>query len=74
MLGQRDAKTATVSVDDFASRLKHRVQVTTNGHKACVDAIEGAFGCDVDCAMLVRLYGIDPREEETRYSPAKCIA
>jgi len=72
-LGGRDAFSAHEFISDLASRLKHRIQLTSDGHKAYLDAVEGAFGCDVDYAMLVKLYGADPNEDERRYSPAKCI-
>ncbi len=55
----------------LAERLAHRVQLKTDGHRAYLDAVEGAFD-GVDYAMLVRLYGTNP-EAETRYSPAECI-
>jgi IS1 family transposase len=70
-VGRRDAHAAGQFINDLASRLKHRVQITTDGHKAYLEAIEGAFGCDVDYAMLIKLYGKE--QEEVRYSPAKCI-
>jgi hypothetical protein len=56
----------------LASRLKNRVQLTTEGHRVYLTAVENAFGADVDYAMLVKLYGNDG-EAETRYSPAECI-
>jgi len=55
---------------DLASRLKGRVQLTTDGHKAYLEAVEGAFGCEIDYAMLVKLYGQEP-EGQKRYSPAR---
>lgn len=72
MHGNRDARTAKAFVDDLASRLGSRVQVTSDGLKCYVDAVEGAFGSGVDYAMLVKMY--EPTQEETRYSPAKCVA
>lgn len=72
MVGSRGANDAKAFIGDLAGRLAHRVQLTTDGHKAYLDAVEGAFGCDVDYAMLVKLYGADP-EAEKRYSPAQCI-
>jgi hypothetical protein len=57
---------------DVASRLTTRVQITTDGHKAYVEAVEGAFGMDVDYAMLIKLYG-NPAQPDTRYSPGVCI-
>jgi IS1 family transposase len=72
MIGGRDAGTAKHFIDDLASRLAHRVQLTTDGHKAYLTPVENAFGSEVDYAMLVKLYGSDPADE-TRYSPAQCI-
>jgi IS1 family transposase len=73
-VGRRDAFTGHGFIRDLASRLAHRVQFTTDGHKVYLEAVEGAFGADVDYAMLVKLYGGDAqRESETRYSPAECI-
>lgn len=71
-LGSRDAHTAKEFINDLASRLATRVQLTTDGHKAYLTAGEGAFGADVDHAMLVKLYG-KGQEDESRYSPAECI-
>jgi hypothetical protein len=47
-------------MDDLASRLANRVQLTSDGHKAYLEAVEGAFGADVDYAQLVKLYGESP--------------
>jgi len=70
MVGNRDAQSAKMFIDDLASRLANRVQLTTNGNKVYLEAVEGAFGCDVDYAMLIKLY--ESTQEETRYSPARC--
>lgn len=59
-------------MDDVASRLANRVQMTTNGHKACLEVVEGAFGADVDYAQLVKIYGAAPDGGKGRYSPAEC--
>lgn len=59
-------------MDDLASRLANRVQLTSDGHKAYLEAVEGAFGGDIDYAMLVKLYG-ESQDAEKRYSPAICI-
>jgi IS1 family transposase len=72
MLGGRDAGTAYAFIQDLASRLANRIQLTTDGHRAYVSAIEDTFGSEVDYAMLVKLYG-NEREGEARYSPAVCI-
>ncbi|HLY05837.1 MAG TPA: IS1 family transposase [Rhizomicrobium sp.] len=70
-IGDRSSETAIAFTDDLASRLRNRVQITTDGHKAYLEAIEGSFGADVDYAMLVKVYGPAP-EGERRYSPAVC--
>ena len=72
LVGGRDAGYATVFMEDVASRLAGRVQLTTDGHKAYLTAVEDAFGMGVDYAQLVKLYGEAP-ESEKRYSPAQCI-
>jgi IS1 family transposase len=71
-LGDRNAGTAFDFVHDLANRLSKRIQLTTDGHRVYLTAIESAFGSHVDYAMLVKMYGTDPRESEIRYSPAKC--
>ena len=71
-IGDRSSQTAIVFTDDLASRLASRVQITTDGHKAYIEAVEGSFGADVDYAMLVKIYGADQAGEK-RYSPAECI-
>jgi IS1 family transposase len=71
-VGDRSTHTARDFVDDLASRLTHRVQITTDGHRPYLEAIEGAFGADIDYAMLVKVYGADPAGEK-RYSPAECL-
>ncbi len=72
LIGDRDAETATIFMKDLASRFAHRVQLTTDGHRAYLDAVEQAFGCEIDYAMLVKLYGKDS-DSEKRYSPPKCV-
>ena len=72
LVGGRSADYAKKFMSDLASRLSHRVQVTTDGHNAYLSAIEGAFGCDVDYAMLINLYNAPPGEGQTRYSPGEC--
>jgi IS1 family transposase len=71
-LGSRDSHTAKDFVDNLASRLKNRVQITSDGHRPYIEAIERAFGDDVDYSILQKIYGA-PLENETRYSPAQCI-
>jgi hypothetical protein len=60
-------------VDDLRSRLANRVQITSDGHKAYLEAVEGAFGADVDYAMLNKIYGASSDGAKGRYSPADCI-
>lgn len=73
MVGSRDGEAAAAFVADLAPRLANRVQLTTDGHKAYLQAVEDAFGADVDYAMLVKLYGAPQgRQDERRYSPAEC--
>ena len=71
-VGGRDGECARWFIDDLAARLATRVQLTSDGHKAYLEAIEGAFGADVDYAMLVKLYGNAPESAKGRYSPAEC--
>lgn len=74
LVGDRTSATGIEFMDDLRSRLANRVQLTTDGLQAYLEAVEGAFGGDVDYAMLVKLYGKAPGEEsERRYSPAVCI-
>jgi len=72
MVGGRDLQTAKIFISDLANRLANRVQLTTDGLRAYLQAIEDSFGNDIDYAMLVKLYGNDS-EPDTRYSPAECI-
>jgi IS1 family transposase len=73
LVGGRDAGWAMDFMEDCASRTSSRVQVTTDGHKPYLQAVEGAFGMDVDYAMLHKVYGAPSDEEARRYSPAACI-
>lgn len=72
-LGGRDGGAAYEFMKDLEERLTSRVQLTTDGHAAYLDAVDSNFGVGVDYAMLIKLYGQDPAEDERRYSPAKCI-
>jgi IS1 family transposase len=72
MVGSRGAETARRFMQDLASRLVNRVQLTTDGHRVYLQAVEDAFGSEIDYAMLIKLYGNDS-EADTRYSPAECI-
>jgi len=71
-LGTRDAGTAYAFVQDLAARLANRVQLTTDGYRVYLNAVEDAFGSQVEYAMLVKMYGAD-RGGEAQYSPAECI-
>jgi IS1 family transposase len=71
-VGGRDGECAMWFMDDVAKRLANRVQMTTDGHKAYLEAVEGAFGADVDYAQLVKIYGASPDSAKGRYSPADC--
>jgi IS1 family transposase len=72
MVGGRDARWAQAFMDDCASRIRNRAQITTDGDRTFLDAIENAFGMECDYAMLQKIYGT-PLENDTRYSPATCI-
>lgn len=72
MAGQRDPASARSFMEDLAGRLANRVQLTSDGLKAYLTAVDKAFGEDVDYAMLVKIYGNNP-EGEKRYSPAVCL-
>jgi IS1 family transposase len=74
LVGARDGMHAAHFIADVASRLTHRVQLTTDGHKPYLEAVEAAFGGEIDYAMLVKLYGsVTGNTAETRYSPGECI-
>lgn len=70
-VGARDSYAAMIFMDDLARRLANRVQLTSDGHRPYLEAVEGAFGGDIDYAMLVKIYGASP-EGQRRYSPAIC--
>lgn len=72
LVGGRDSDYGIAFMDDVAKRLASRVQLTSDGHKAYLEAVEGAFGGDVDYAMLVKMYGAAPESAKGRYSPAEC--
>jgi IS1 family transposase len=71
-VGGRDSDAAIIFMDDLASRLANRVQLTSDGHRAYLEAVEGAFGGDVDYAQLVKLYGPTSESAKGRCSPAEC--
>ena len=75
LVGDRDAEYAMALMDDLRQRVTMRLQLTTDGHSPYLQAVEEAFGADIDYAMLVKLYGTPPAEPEAarRYSPSECI-
>ncbi len=72
LIGDRSPDSAHHFMQDLAGRLSHRVQLTSDGLKLYVDAVENAFDNDIDVAQLVKHYGLDKRKDESRYSPAVC--
>jgi IS1 family transposase len=72
LVGGRDSDYAIAFMDDLRDRLANRVQLTSDGHRAYLEAVEGAFGGDVDYAQLVKLYGATSETAKGRYSPAEC--
>jgi IS1 family transposase len=72
LVGGRDSGYALEFMDDVAKRLANRVQLTTDGHKAYLEAVEDSFGGDIDYAQLIKLYGNAPEAFKGRYSPAHC--
>ena len=72
-IGGRDGECAMWFVDDLRSRLAGRIQLTSDGHKAYLEAVEGAFGGDVDYAILHKVYGNSPESMKGKYSPAECV-
>jgi IS1 family transposase len=75
-VGSRDADSANDFMQDLALRLANRVQLTTDGHRPYLEAVEGAFGASIDFAQLIKLYGTEhayDQKSEKKYSPAECI-
>jgi IS1 family transposase len=70
-VGSRGSEAAEIFINDLAKRLANRVQLTSDGHRPYLEAVEGAFGADIDYAVLVKVYGEVP-EGQRRYSPAVC--
>ena len=75
LVGGRDAELALMLMDDLRSRLANRVQLTTDGHGAYLQAVEEAFGADIDYSVLIKLYGAPPSSPEAarRYGPTECV-
>jgi len=72
-VGDRDSEAGIVFMDDVCSRLANRVQLSSDGHRAYLEAVEGAFGENVDYGQIVKIYGTAPGAAQGRYSPAECI-
>jgi len=74
LIGSREAECAYEFIQDVAARLANRVQLTTDGHRPYLDAVEEAFGADVDYGMLVKIYSETPdlKGPERKYSPGEC--
>jgi len=73
MVGRRDTQSAIIFMEDLAGRLSNRVQLTTDGHKPYLVAVEDAFAGNIDYAMLVKTYGTpESTQDQRRYSPAEC--
>ncbi len=73
LVGGRSAEYAVSFMNDLRSRLANRVQLTSDGHRAYLEAVEEAFGLDVDYAQLVKIYGAGSTEDQRRYSPSECV-
>lgn len=74
MVGKRDAEYANAFMQDLASRLSSRVQLTTDGHRPYLEAVENAFNGDIDYAMLVKHYGPGSNADQRRYSPSEFVS
>jgi len=73
LVGDRSSNTAMEFIHDLASRLANKVQLTTDGHKPYLEAVESAFGGDIDYAQLIKIYGASPsKQDQIKYSPAEC--
>jgi len=74
LVADRSAAAAHAFIHNLSTRVASRIQLTTDGHRAYLEAVEGAFGAEIDYAMLTKIYGNDPQPQEVRYSPAVCLA
>ena len=74
LVGGRDAEYAIEFMDDLRGRLADRVQLSTDGYGAYLDAVDGAFGGNIDYAQLIKVYGQPSDEDRRRYSPAQCLS
>jgi IS1 family transposase len=73
LIGHRDAEHATAFMKDLASRLAHRIALVTDGHRMYLEAVEAAFGSDVDFAQLIKEFKAGPPDPDHRYSPQPCV-
>src|ERR1700678_1875825 len=73
-VGDRSIATAKAFVNDVASRMRNRVQISTDGLRAYVEAIEGAFGTEVDFAQIVKTYGREEVSDNRRYSAPEFVS
>ncbi|MFN2588243.1 MAG: IS1 family transposase [Actinomycetota bacterium] len=73
LVGDRTFEDARDFVHDLSTRLRNRIQLTTDGHRAYLNAVEEVFGADIDYAQLHKIYKKETKPADTRYSPAKCI-
>jgi hypothetical protein len=71
LVSDRSGQAAIELMDDLRSRLSNRVQIITDGHRAYLEAVEGAFGSDIDYAQVIKMYGPTPSPAGS-YSPAEC--
>jgi IS1 family transposase len=71
LIGNRSAVCATEFIKDLKGRLAHRIQLTSDGHRPYLEAVESAFGSEIDYAVLQKIYG--PGSEQHRYSPPQCV-
>ena len=72
LIGERSAQYAAKFIDDLASRLAHRVQLTTDGHRPYLEAVWNAFHAEIDYAILEKIYRNPPTGAQTRYGPGVC--
>jgi IS1 family transposase len=73
MVGERIEADAIAFMTDLSERIANRIQLTTDGLRAYMVAVDAVFGEAIDFAMLRKIYGTDPKADQTKYSPAKCI-
>jgi IS1 family transposase len=72
-VGRRDAQSGMAFIKDLSERVNNRFQLSTDGHKVYLTAVEEAFGSEIDYAMIVKVYGHSTEDSAVRYSPAECI-